>query len=112
MVHYSRGLQGLMAYADTELVDKLAGSGKAWLVGAAVELLAPIADEYAHRLLNSEEAKLAKIVEGENVDVERIYAALIKQARKGSATVVVKILGPVTLTASDVECLYRYIMGG
>lgn len=51
------------------------------------------------------------LVEGVNIDVDAIYAELLKQARKGSATVDLPIVGPITFGVADVESLYRHIMG-
>ena len=52
-----------------------------------------------------------RLVEGENINVDLIIAELRKQAQKGSATVSVPIVGPITFGVSDVEKLYQYIRG-
>lgn len=111
MVHYTKVIQGLAAYAENEIAGKLAGSGKGWMVGTAIGIVAGSADAYARKLLDNEMLKAVGIVEGENVDVERLHAELMKQARKGNATIPVPLLGAVTFTAADVDAAYRYILG-
>ena len=49
------------------------------------------------------------LVEGENVNVDVLYSELKKQAQKGTATITLPVLGPVTFSASDVDALFRYI---
>jgi hypothetical protein len=49
------------------------------------------------------------VIDGENVDVERLYAILRRQAQRGPATEKIKILGPITFTLADVDELYRHI---
>jgi hypothetical protein len=46
------------------------------------------------------------------VDVEAVYTEALRMAQKGSATVNVPMLGAITFGKSDVESLYRYIIGG
>lgn len=111
MIHYSKVVQGLAAYAENEIAGKLAGSGKGWMIGAAIGLVASSADGYVRKLLNNDMVKALGLVEGENVDVDRLYNELIKQAQKGNATVAVPLLGAITFSAADVDAAYRYIKG-
>lgn len=111
MIHYSKVVQGLMSYAETEIVGKMTGSGKAWLIGAALGLLAERSDQYIRGWLGSDIAKGLKLADGEMVDIDAVYAHVLKQAQKGSATVNVPMLGAITFSAADVECAYRHIKG-
>ena len=50
-------------------------------------------------------------IEGENIDVDAIYAELLKQAQKSSMTIDLPVIGPITFGTADVESLYRHIVG-
>lgn len=109
MIHYTRVLQGIASFIDNELVGKLAGSWKAWLLGG----LAGIAMSNGERMFNQykDMPVLAALglVDGENINVDAIYAELQKQAQKGTATATLPMIGAVTFGPSDIDALYRYI---
>lgn len=111
MVHKSKVINGLTAYIDAEIVSKMAGGWKAWVIGGMAGLAATKADAVFEQLANHPAVKALGIIDGENVDVDAIYAELIKQAQRGSATVDAPIIGPITFKAEDVESLYRYMKG-
>lgn len=110
MIHKSKVLQGIANYVDAEIVSKMAGSWKAWLVGGAAGLVVARADNLITALSSNPIAIALGLVEGENIDVDAIIAELRKQAQKGTATVVVPLIGPITFGPSDVDSLYRHIM--
>lgn len=111
MIHYSKVISGLMAYAENEIVSKMHGSGKAWVIGAAMGIAANKANELAGQLLSNDMLRQFGLVDGEMVDIDTVYGELLKQAQKGSATINVPLLGGVTFSAADVESAYRYIKG-
>lgn len=110
MVHKSKVLQGIVNYVDAEIISKMSGSWKAWVVGGATGLIAARADRIIEALSSSPLVTALGIVEGENIDVDAIIAELRKQAQKGTATVVIPLIGPITFGAADVDSLYRHIM--
>ena len=112
MVHRSKVLHGLAAYVDNEIVAKMAGGWKAWVVGGAAGIIVARADKFMAALAANPMAQALGVVEGENIDIDLIYAELLKQAQKSSATVELPIIGPITFSASDIESAYRYIIGG
>ena len=111
MVHKSKVINGIAGYVDAEIISKMAGSWKAWLVGGVAGLAAARAGVLIDELAKNPMVNALGIVQGENVDVEAIYAELLKQAQKGSATVELPVVGPITFGVADVESLYRHIMG-
>lgn len=112
MMHYSKVIKGLATYIDADILGKLNGSAAKWAAGAAVALALRRADQiYHHQIADNAIVRALGLVDGEDVDVDAIYAELLKQAQQGSATLNVPMLGPVTFTAADVESLYRHIMG-
>lgn len=111
MVHKSKVLRGLGSYVDAEIVSKMAGSWKAWLIGGAVGLAAARADALIGQLASNPMVTALGLIEGENIDVDAIYAEMLKQAQKSSMTIELPLIGPVTFGVADVESLYRHIMG-
>lgn len=109
MVHYTRVLKGLTDYIDKELIGQMCGSLKGWIAGAVVALIMERGREITGELIKNPMVKALGLADGENIDVDALYRALIEQARKGAATVSIPLLGPVTFRESDVEALYRYI---
>ena len=112
MVHYSKVLSGVAAYIDRELISQMGGSVKGWIAGAAAALMLERGKQAALEAMRAPMLKEMGLVDGEDVDVDAIYSALLEQARKGSATATLPLIGPVTFKESDVEALYRYITQG
>lgn len=112
MIHYSKVINGLMTYVDNEIVGKLNGSMKAWGIGIAVGLLGKRAEQMYAELRENPVLTALGLINGEMIDVEAVYAEALRMAQRGSATVNVPILGAITFGKSDVESLYRYIIGG
>lgn len=112
MVHYTKVLSGVAAYIDRELISQMGGSVKGWIAGAAAALMLERGKQAALEAMRAPTLKELGLVDGEDVDVDAIYSALLEQARKGSATATLPLIGPVTFKESDVEALYRYITQG
>lgn len=110
MVHKSKVMHGVAAYIDAEIVAKLHGSWKAWAVGSAAGLVLSRADGILNAAAENPMAKALGLIDGENIDVEAIYAELLKQAQKGNVTADVPLIGPITFGQGDIESLYRHIM--
>lgn len=111
MVHKSKVLRGLGNYVDAEIVSKLTGSWKAWIVGGFAGLAANRADALIGQLAGNPVVIALGLIDGENIDVDAIYAELLKQAQKSSMTLDMPVIGPITFGVADVESLYRHIMG-
>lgn len=110
MIHYTRVIQGIAAYVDNELVSRLAGSWKAWLLGSVAGIAASNAERMYQQYKDMPILAALHLTEGEHINVEAIYAELRKQAQKGAATLTLPVVGAVTFGVSDVDALYRYIM--
>jgi hypothetical protein len=111
MIHKSKVLYGIASYIDDEIVAKLAGGWKAWVVGGMAGIAVSRADGLLSQLANNPMVKALGLIDGENIDVETIYEELRRQAQKGAATVELPMLGVITFSVSDVDSLYRYIKG-
>lgn len=110
MVHKSRVLYGIAGYIDDEIVAKLSGSWKAWAVGGLAGIAMSRADGLITQYASNPLVKALGLIDGENIDVDVIMAELRKQAQKGSATVDVPLIGPITFGAADIDSLHRHIM--
>ena len=110
MVHKSKVLYGIAGYIDAEIVSKLSGSWKAWVVGGLAGVAVSRGDAIITQYANNPMVKALGLIDGENIDVDVIIAELRKQAQRGSATVDIPVLGPITFTQSDVDSLYKHIM--
>lgn len=112
MMHYSQVVNGVVGYMDAELISKFKGTGRAWLAGTAVALFASRAEAMIRQYASHPLVAASGLIDGENIDVDAIYAALLDQARKGSATMQIPLMGAVTFDVTDVESLYRHIREG
>lgn len=110
-MHYTRVLKGAMNYIDAEIVSKMQGSLKAWGVGIAAGLMAERGEALFMAVKDHPVLKLLGVVDGENLDVDKLYAHALRMAQRGNATINIPILGPITFSAADVESLYRHMMG-
>lgn len=111
MLHYTRVIQGIAAYVDNELLPALSGSWKAWLLGGMAGIVAAQGEALFRQYKDMPLLASLRLVEGENVNIDLIHAEMRKQAQKGTATVSLPIIGPVTFGPSDVEKLFHYIRG-
>lgn len=111
MVHYKKVVQGIANYVDDEIISKFTGSWKAWVLGTAATLITARADAVFQTLKDNAALKALGLIDGENIDVETVYAEMLKQAQKSSATISLPVIGPVTFGVGDIEAIYRHIVG-
>lgn len=111
MVHYTRVLNGLAAFVDRELLPALNGSWKAWLLGGMTGIVAAQGEAIFNQYKGMPLLASLRLVDGENINIDLIHAELRKQAQKGTATISLPIIGPVTFGSADVEKLFQYIRG-
>lgn len=112
MVHYSRVINGAVNYIDNEIISQMNGSLKGWGLGIVTGLIAKRSEQMFAGLRDNPLLTSLGLIEGEMVDIEAIYSEALRVAQKGSATVNLPMIGAVTFKASDIESLYRHIMGG
>ena len=112
MIHYTKVINGLLKYIDAEILAKMNGSFGAWGAGIVVGLIAKRAEQVYHTLAENPMIKALGVIDGEMIDIEAIYAEALKASQKGSATLSMPVVGPITFKTADVESAYRYIIGG
>lgn len=111
MIHYSRVIQGILQYIQTEMAAKLAGSWKAWMLNVVAGMAAARAEALYGELTKHPVAIALGLVEGENINVDAIMQELRKQAQNSTATIQIPALGAYTVGIADVNALERYIKG-
>ena len=109
MVHYTKVLNGLERYVRSEILAQLNGNMAKWIGGTLVSLVVAEAESVFRALAGNEIVRALNVLDGENVNVEKVYPMLLAEARQGAVTVSMKLLPPITFTEKDVESLYRYI---
>lgn len=109
MVHYSKFAAGMRRYLVEDLVNPLKGTGKAWLVGTAIELAMMRIDQLFKWVAALPLIAVTGYINGDEIDVEALYAAVIAQARQGNAVIPIPLIGAREYTVDDVEKAYRYI---
>ncbi len=110
MVEYSKIKGGLMTYVDQHLMPKL-DKQQQFLAGLAIGLYMPKADAMLDSLAQSEGVKALGLINGNSVDLERIYEAAKAQIRKqNDLPLSFPLIGRVTIGEADIDELYRTIL--
>lgn len=102
-------VNGLISYADNEVMVKLPTSGK-WIMGTVMGIATTKVTKVAEVLQTNPIANMLEIVdENGNIDVDAIVNSMRESAdRYGNLTLDVPFVGKMTFTASDVDRLRTY----
>lgn len=111
MIHYTRVVQGTLAYIQNEMASKLAGSWKAWALNILAGMASTKAEPLIRKLGVNPAIQALGIVEGENVNVDALMGEMRKQAQNSTATIDIPLIGAYTIGIADVDALDRYIRG-
>lgn len=111
MVHYSKVINGLATFIDREIIAKMAGGWRSWMIGSAAGVALARAEQVYRKLADNEMLRSLGVIDGENVDIDIIYEQLRQQANHGSMTIDLPLIGGITFGVADVDALYRYIKG-
>lgn len=114
MTHYSKVVSGLRKYVNDELVAPVAGTAKGLLVFMVGGLVEKRANEIMAWLSAYKPAQIARLVAGENVDVDLMMDLLREYMRQydGFTYKLPVIDLAYTFRMADVDALERYIKGG
>lgn len=104
-------INGIINYADAEVMGKLPTSGK-WVMGTAIGLATNKAGNVIDTLRDNMIVKMLGIVDEEgNVDVDTLISAMKDAANKyGKLVVEVPLVGKLTFATSDIDSLRNYIV--
>lgn len=109
MVTLSQVLKGLSVFLEREIVEKVDGFMK-WGVGAAIAIYLDNGVNIFNSLKNNQWVKMLDAIdENDNIDIDKIYNAILPEAKKHAITFKAPGLGVITLTSNDVEKLYANI---
>lgn len=109
MVTVDQIKRGAARYLDEEFTKKLSGWQR-WVIGAGGAMMLENLDATFAALRETPAVRaLGVLDEAGNVDLDRIYSHVLKEAQKGPVTFSVPFLGGVTLNERDVEKLYACI---
>ena len=112
MVHITAVQNGAVKYLDAELLPKLSG-WKKWAFGAMASLwLANLNNTFVKIKENQFVKTLGVVDSSDMIDIDKIYTEIYKQAQKGPIVVDIPFIEKLTLNASDVELIYRFILEG
>lgn len=105
---------GLTAYADREIINKMqAGDAKRMIAGAAIALCINRSDALIQRAAENKLISALGIMgEGGAVDLDTLCGAVLPQMPECGVKVQVPVLGELTFFSSDVRALYHDITGG
>lgn len=109
MITYEILKAGCSKYLDMELMPKIPGWRK-WAVGAALAMYLEKGIDVFNALKENDFIKALDVINKDNeIDLEKLYKAILAQAEKSAVTFKTNILGDITIKADDVKKLYCYI---
>lgn len=102
--------RGATRFVDMELMPKLAGRDK-WIVAGVVTLYIKRLPALLEKAKSSEAVKLLGVIgEDNSVDIEAVYNSIKPAAAQTPAAINIPMGGTITITSSDIDTLYNYIM--
>lgn len=106
---YSKVINGIAKYIDTEIVEKIVGWRK-WIVGGGIGIALSNMTDVFNQVKNNEFVKMLNIVDKDDkINVEKIYKEMKKQAKKSAITFDAPVIGAITLNEQDVDKIYEMI---
>lgn len=103
-------IQGVVNYADNEVMAKLPTSGK-WVVGTAMYIASNKAHNVVDTLSNNMIVKMLGVVDDDGmIDTDMLITAMKTAADKyGNLSVDVPMIGRLTFSSSDIDNLGLYM---
>lgn len=102
--------RGATRFVDMELMPKLAGRDK-WIVAGVVTLCIKRLPALVEKAKANDTIKLLDVIgEDNSVDLEAVYNSIKPAAAQTPAAINIPLGGTITLTGSDIDTLYNYII--
>ena len=108
MYEYNEVINGIATFVDEEIINNINGWQK-WILGSGIGIALSDSENLFNQIKDNEIIKTLKIVDGNKINVDKIYKELKKQAKKSSITINIPMIGNLTLKEQDVEKLYQMI---
>lgn len=111
MVTRDKVINGLSRYIDAEIASKMAGWQK-FVFATSAGIIMSKSDSLMQEIAkNPIVSALGIVSDNGEIDIDTIYREAQKQAQNcGAFTVSIPLIGNITLSASDIDTAYRYIM--
>jgi hypothetical protein len=112
MVSVDQIKNGVAKYIDTEIIPALPG-WKKWVFGGGAVLMLSN-QQVIDMVFNNQMVKaLGIITDSGMVDIDKVHTAIMPQIQKtGAIDIDIPMIGTIKIGASDVDTLYRMIVGG
>ena len=112
MVKLESVKRGMAAYLDKELMPKIPNTDPLRKFGSGVVISLAISgmDNVVKNLSQNRLVALAGLSDGENVDLDAVKKAISDNMPQGGLTMVLPLIGEITLHGEDVEELEKMIM--
>lgn len=102
--------RGASRFVDMELMPKLAGRDK-WIVAGVVTLCINRLPALLEKAKANDTIKLLGVIgEDNSIDLEAVYNSIKPAARQTPAAINIPMGGTITITGSDIDTLYNYII--
>lgn len=109
MVTVSQIQNGAAKYIDDEVLVSMPGWQR-WVFGAGAGIAINNFPQIVEKWKNEEIVKMLGVIDKEgNVDINKIYQGVKRQAAKGPISFDIPGMGKMTLNESDVDKIYKYI---
>lgn len=112
MVTMDQVKTGLIKYIDADIMPHLSGLRKVGL-GVYVALASEKAVDMALQYRDHPAVAVLDVIDDAgNVDIDRLYQAVVPMVQSGEKIPVeIPLIGEIRMDRNDVEKLYRYIVG-
>lgn len=109
MISIAKFRNGIHKYLERELIASMGGWQK-WVFGAGAALLLNRFDSLIHGLRENSIIKMMDVIDGDQINIEALYAAFREQAQNYPAVIEIPGIGTIKMAASDIDVLYSMIM--
>lgn len=109
MVNIGQVKVGAQKYIELEIVSKMQGWQK-WAFGAVSALFIENIPQIYEELKANQFVKALGVIDDQGmIDLDKLYEKFRVEAEKGSVTIDVPMIGPMTLNKDDVTKIYQMI---
>lgn len=111
MYEYNKIINALAKFVDEEILTGI-GGWQRWILGSGIGIALSDGEEVFHQIKNNEVVKMLKLVDGDKINVDKIYKELKKQANRSPINIPIPMIGTLTLKEEDVDKVYELIERG
>jgi hypothetical protein len=110
MTELTKVTAGIAKYLDNEIMPQI-GGWQRWFFSASASAYLAKAPALVSKIKKISYIEVLEIIDSNNrIDVEQVYKYIRPEAEKNAATINIPMIGDLTLSVSDVDKLYSYIM--